>query len=334
MKKNLLFIAIIALFLETSYAQDFKYEDIVDDPEHMTFAQIGLGIWDMNLNGFNMQIWNLNPRIYFQTSKLFSIEAEGSKAMLDRFYPSPADALFSDGMSSPVILKSKYKSTPAININFTGTWYFSSRLKEEEVTHTLSEKGNVSYVSTLPTKVLYSKGLRLGYTAGSTHYTLGKSIASELQRTDMSGQIDDISVNDGNASTTIEYSYFKVGFSSTEIIKKIIQTDKYGKKDYSVSTAWYFDFFIPQKYEADDMYYNNFNGSSSGYQLELYPVTINYKKKLPLGGCFGVKAENVSGHGIGIGVEGGVMPGFIGDIIGTLYGRVNFSYQFAYLFSH
>ena len=312
-----------------SYGQDFKYEDIIDEPEHVSFAQVGIGIWDMNLNGYNMQLWNLNPRFYLQMSKKFSLEAEYSRAMLDRFYPSSSDEEFN---GSAVIMQSQYKSTPAFNLNIVGTWFFTSNTVNEEVTHHLKSSGNVSYVSSIPTNVLYSKGLRLGYSKGSSFYSLNQTMSGEVERTDIPGQKDNPSVNDGNASTTIDYSFFRVGFTSNTTINKVIKTDKYGDKDYRSSSFWYLDAFIPQNFDADDMYYNNYNGSSSGFQLELYPVTINNKKKLPVGGCIGYRSENIKGHGIGFGIEGGLLPGFKDDLAGAAYARINISYQFAVLF--
>jgi hypothetical protein len=81
-------------------AQDFTYEDIVDDPQELKFLQFGIGLWDMDLNDYNMQIWNLNPRISFQHSRLFSVEAEYIRAIEDRFKPiEDADMSYNDNIA-------------------------------------------------------------------------------------------------------------------------------------------------------------------------------------------------------------------------------------------
>lgn len=311
-------------------AQDFKYEDVIDDPEIAKFAQIGIGIWDMNLNGYNMQLWNFNPRLYFQYSKKFSIEAEYSRAIIDRFYPSSSELEF-DGNS--VVMKSQYNSTPATNFNLIGTWFFASKVANEEISHHLKTQGNTAYVSNIPTNILTSQGLRFGYLKGSSFYTLSGILTYEAERTDIPGQKDYVSINDGKGSTTIDYSMYRIGYSVNKTINKEIETDKYGTKSYRSTSYWYLDAFIPQYFNADDMYYNNYNGSSSGgFQLELYPVTINKMKKLPVGGCIGYRSEDIKGHGVGVGIEAGILPGFQEVISGAAYARVNLSYQFALMF--
>lgn len=328
--KNFLFVFLFIISIAPINAQDFTYEDIVDDPQDIKFAQIGIGIWDMDINDYNLQIWNLNPRLYVQYSKLFSVEAEYIRALADRFYPSSADNSYNDGNS--VILKSKYNSESARKASIIGTYYFKNSTREKDVTYHLKQEGNVAYVSSIPSQVLTSFGLRLGYTQGSTFYTLPDNLLTDLQRLDIPGQFDNPLLNSETGSTMVDYSYFRVGLSMTKVYNKEFNTDKYGKKEYQDSNFWYLDLFINTKFEADDMYYNNYNGSSTGFDLELYPVSINYREKLPVGGCIGYRSENVSGHGFGYGAELGLVPGFNDAIISNVYLRINVSYQFAVRF--
>jgi hypothetical protein len=313
-------------------AQDFTYEDIVDDPQELKFLQFGIGLWDMDLNDYNMQIWNLNPRISFQHSRLFSVEAEYIRAIEDRFKPiEDADMSYNDNIA---ILKSKYKSESARKVSFTGTYYFFKKIKNKKEIYKLKQEGNVSYMSSIPTMTLRSLGLRIGYTQGSTFYALTESLTTNLYRLDKKDQYDNPYLISGNSSTIIDYSYFKLGLSFSKISNKEIKTDKYGKKSRQKTNFIYLDIFIRNKFDADDMYYSNGSNSNIANKdgLQLYPVSINHKEKLPVGGCLGFRKENASGHGFGYAAEVGVIPGFQTSILSNVYARINFSYQFAYMF--
>lgn len=327
MKKILLIVFLIAGF-STVQAQDFKYEDITDNPEDINIIQAGIGLWDMDLNGYNMQLWNLNPRLYAQISEKFAIEAEYSRSLVDRFYPYDADPSFDEGTT---VLKSIYKSEAARKGSIIGTFYFANTIKKEDITHHLKSEGNVSYVSSIPTNVLHSYGVRLGYTQGSSFFALGDKMLTDLQRVDIPTQVDNPYFNSDAASTIVDYSFVRLGFSSTSVINKIINTDKYGEKKYHSNNYWYIDAFIRTKFEADQMYYNTIGGMNFD-EIQLFPVTINNKGKLPVGGCIGYRKENAAKHGVGVGMELGLLPGFKDEILKSGYLRINISYQFAHVF--
>ena len=320
MKKLAIFFA---FSIQCAIAQDFKYESLVDDPEKVRFIQAGISIWDVNINDYNIQLWNLNPRLYGYINKHFTIEAEGSRSLVDRLTLKD-ESFVMDG--SIVALQSKYASEPASSYNLVGTWYFANVVRQKSYGHTLKSEGNVNYVSDIPTNVLRSYGVRLGYTKGHTKFDLGNQV-SDLVRLDNNTHLDE-SFTD--ATTNIEYATFKIGLAGSITVNKVINTDKYGKKVYQSHQYWYLDAFLSQKFEADEMYYNNYRSDRNNpFQPELYPVSMNHKPKLPIGGCVGYRIENVAGHGTGLVAELGLIPGFSDYLIENTYLRVGLSYSFS-----
>ncbi len=315
---------LFAFSVQYAIAQDFKYESIVDDPENMHFIQAGISVWDLNINDYNLQLWNFNPRLYGYINKHFTVEVEGSRSLLDRITSRDEEIDLSGNF---INLQSKYASESASSYNLVGTWYFANAVREKSIMHTLKSQGNVNYVSNFPTNVLHSYGLRLGFTKGHTKFDLGNQV-NDLVRLDDNTHVDE-SFTD--ASTTIEYATFKIGFAKGTTINKIINTDKYGKKEYQSHQYWYLDAFLSQKFEADEMYYNSHRSDyNKPYDPVLYPVSMNHKAKLPLGACAGYRVENVAGHGAGFVAEIGVIPGFEDYLTENLYLRLGVSYVFSY----
>ena len=280
--KNILILSLV-LFINVLNlkAQENTYEDILDDPEKLTFIQAGIGLWDINLNVFNLQKWNLNPRLFIQHEKSFSFEIEGYSSKIDRAFPTNPNHNFSDAFTTRV--KSNHQPNSANSFNVIGTWFFLTNIDVEHVNYAISPIFTKSVAGSIRTNIMHCNGLRLGYTKAYSLYTLSNEITKNLERTDISGKFDNVTITDGEAYTTADYAYFRIGYSNSEIINKIISTEKFGEKEFAKSTTFYWDLFIPQKFITDDMMYNNTDGSSP----TLLSVTVRNNKRVPLAGCFG-----------------------------------------------
>jgi hypothetical protein len=316
--------AIMCISIQQVSAQDFHYEKIQDAPEKVNFLNLGLGIWDMNLAAYNFSLWNFNPQVSLYLNSKLRVDGEFSYALLDRFYPEADSKEFQRDFSQ---ITSIYKATNAAQGSVLATYYFRNNTETTDVRVHLKSSGHVDYVADIPGQVLSSTGVRLGYTAGSSLYSLNNI---EMKGKDANM---DVTFNESlRATTMIAYSMLKAGISFNSLYDFSIKTDMYGIRKAESMTGWYVDAFVPFNFTLDDVWVHKNTGysSTSSNQVFIHQVSIDkYNNKLPLGGAIGYYNTNIKGAGVGWGAEAGLLPGLSNALLQNVYVRINCSFQFA-----
>jgi hypothetical protein len=288
-----------------------KIEVLKDNPEDINFIRLGIPLWHLNLNNYNLSAYDLNFSFISQLGDIFYFQGSYNYSLLDRLSPD----LQSGENSSMASAVSIYEDTRANELALEGTYFFKKLLTRKDMRIKLKSHstGNVTVetVTYVPGNESKRYGLRLGWCKGITWYGMD---SQNITGTDSQGKEFEMDFQD--KSTMMQYSNLRIGFCRSIQTNLHVNAQGYGYRHTSGMTYLYGDVVLALSNQLDDVlgaYY--FDGQGAMYYR---PFEIDsHVERSKIGFAIGYRDIPISSV-TGFMVEAGAFPGVKGEGNGYL----------------
>jgi hypothetical protein len=268
MKSILCFLCLVFAFVKTN-AQEFRYEMLKDAPEDFNYLKADIGLWDMNLNDYNLSLWALKAKLSYYKNSKFLIEGEYVYDIRDRQplrddesesgYPNLQENRGNSRITPLVYPK------PATYFCLTGTYYVSNWVKNTTIKYSLGSDGRRNYFVKIPTNVLHSIGIRAGVKKGKTWFRQTFESGSPIVAVTPNGSLlSSINFDVNDVDANLNYTFLQVGVTFDKLANTKIKRDD-NNEELNGSRHWktYLDVFVPLAASFEDPVYRRWGVDSN-----------------------------------------------------------------------
>ncbi len=225
-----------------------KIEKLKDKATGINFVKLTIPIWDINLNGYNMSIYDLNIGLHSQIGDKFYLKADYSKSLFDRLAPD-----IQENSNSTLSAASQFENTRANSFSLEGSFFFKEILETKDLTIKLksSQRGNVTVtkVTYVAGESLTRYGARLGWTKGISWFGI-----DDTPLTGISQNGSEFLMDYQNKSTMIQYTNLRIGLCRAIQTNLHVNAIDYGYRTNSGFDYLYADLVLSLKNKLDDVY--------------------------------------------------------------------------------
>lgn len=313
---------IISVF---NYAQSegpVLIDKLKDKASDLNFFKVAIPIWDINLNDYNMSIYDLSITPHIQLGDKFYITANYTYSLGDRLSPEVNES--NDVTTNTFRAVSIYEHTRANSFSLDGSFFFKQDLQTKDVRIKLKShrSGNTTYetVTYVPGEILTRYGLRLGFTKGITWYAFDDNTITGIDKSGNSQELDY-----QQKSSMLDYSNLRIGLCRAIQTNLHVNAKGYGYRTNAGFDYVYADVVLSLKNKFDDVYgaYLYESNSNKMYYRQ-YEIDYNLKKS-KLGFAIGFRSLPFIGLG-SFDIEAGAFPGVKKE--GNGYLKIGFNLAF------
>ena len=251
MRHKIIITLIYAICAVSAFAQSaeiVKIEKLKDKASGINFVKVTIPIWNLNLNSYNLSIYDLNIGLHTQIGNKVYFHAAYSKSLVDRLAPD-----IQENNNYSFSAASIYENSRANSFSLEGTYFFKEIFETKDLQIKLKSSSNgrvtVTKVTKVPGESLTRFGVRLGMTKGITWYGINDT---QLTGIDTRGGENLMDFQD--KSTMIQYTNLRIGFCRAIQTNLHVNAIDYGYRTNSGFDYLYADLILSLKNKLDDVY--------------------------------------------------------------------------------